>query len=111
MALAGALRPALRAVAEVAPDALKVAAHPDRGPGTEPRARALRDIARGGDAGGRAVLCVGPDRGWEEPDELEMLARHGFELLTLGPRTLRTDVALVGVVTLLHDWLGPGEAG
>ena len=31
--------------------------------------------------------------------------RHGFDLVTLGPRTLRTDVALVGLVALVQDWL------
>ena len=57
------------------------------------------------DAGGRAVLAGGPDRGWEEPGELLALRRHGFDLVTLGPRTLRTDVALVSMVALVQDWL------
>ena len=69
-----------------------------------PRARRLRSLVEGRDRG-RAVLCVGPDRGWDEPEELEVLREHGFELLTLGPRTLRTDVALVGLLTMVHDWL------
>ena len=62
-------------------------------------------MTQGADPAGRAVLCVGPDRGWDEPEELELLGAHGFELLTLGPRTLRTDTALVGLVALLSDWL------
>ena len=40
-----------------------------------------------------------------EPGELLALRRHGFDLVTLGPRTLRTDVALVGLVALVQDWL------
>ena len=70
-----------------------------------PRARRLRELVEGADAAGKAVLCVGPDRGWEEPGELLALRRHGFDLVTLGPRTLRTDVALVGLVALVQDWL------
>ena len=70
-----------------------------------PRARRLRDLVEGADAAGKAVLAVGPDRGWEEPGELLALRRHGFDLVTLGPRTLRTDVALVGLVALVQDWL------
>ena len=116
VALAGSLRPALRAAAEN-DYALRLAAHPDRGEGFEalddatgamtevPRARRLRELVEGADAGGRAVLCVGPDRGWEEPEELLALRRHGFDLVTLGPRTLRTDVALVSMVALVQDWL------
>ena len=116
VALAGSLRPALRAAAEH-DYALRLAAHPDRGEGFEalddatgamtevPRARRLRELVEGADAAGKAVLCVGPDRGWEEPGELLALRRHGFDLVTLGPRTLRTDVALVGLVALVQDWL------
>ncbi len=70
-----------------------------------PRARRLRELVEGADAAGKAVLCVGPDRGWEEPEELLALRRHGFDLVTLGPRTLRTDVALVSMVALVQDWL------
>ena len=101
-------------------DALRLAAHPDRGAGFEalddatgarvpiPRASRLRDIVAAGGgaaAGRRAVLAVGPDRGWEEPQELELFREHGFQLVTLGERTLRTDVALVSLVSLVHDEL------
>ena len=40
-----------------------------------------------------AVLAVGPEGGWV-PFELELLAKHGFAPFTLGPRTLRVEVAL-----------------
>lgn len=116
IALAGALKPALRAMAE-SDYALRLAAHPDRGAGFEalddatgamvrvPRARRLGALVEGSNSKGRAVLAIGPDRGWEEPEELLALRRHGFELMTLGSRTLRTDVALVGSMALVHDWL------
>ena len=70
-----------------------------------PRARRLRELVEGADSTGKAVLAVGPDRGWEEPAELLALRRHGFDLVTLGPRTLRTDVALVSMVALVQGWL------
>ena len=49
------------------------------------------------------VVCL--NRLLLEPEELLALRRHGFDLVTLGPRTLRTDVALVGLVALVQDWL------
>ena len=53
----------------------------------------------------RAVLAVGPDRGWEEPAELALFDAAGFDLVTLGERTLRTDVALTALVAMVHDRL------
>jgi 16S rRNA (uracil1498-N3)-methyltransferase len=40
-----------------------------------------------------AVLAIGPEGGWV-PFELDLLAQKGFAPFTLGPRTLRTEVAL-----------------
>lgn len=51
------------------------------------------------------VLAVGPEGGWEEPYELDMFRRFGFEQITLGPRILRTDVAVVSLLSLAHDSL------
>ena len=62
---------------------------------------ALRDIER--DA--RVLLAVGPEGGWEEPAELEMLRGHGFTQVSLGPRTLRTDVAVVSLLAVAHEAL------
>ena len=38
-------------------------------------------------------------------EELELLARHGFQQVTLGERTLRTDVAVVSLLALAHELL------
>ena len=105
---------------------LKCAAHPDRGPGHQtfddelgvlvdsPRAQRLGDLLGtrqaqrregGANEPTHAVLVVGPDRGFDEPAELQLLQDQGFGLLTLGARTLRTDVALLSLVALLHDRL------
>jgi 16S rRNA (uracil1498-N3)-methyltransferase len=53
----------------------------------------------------RALLAVGPEGGWNA-FELELLARHGFRPVGLGPRTLRTDTACVALLAVLHDALG-----
>ena len=45
---------------------------------------------------------MGPEGGWVEPDELELLASHGFERVTLGTRTLRTDVAVISLVAVVQ---------
>jgi len=43
------------------------------------------------------VLAVGPDGGWV-PFEVELLASLGFTAVTLGPRTLRSEVAVAAVL-------------
>eukprot|EP00850_Spirogloea_muscicola_P001897 SM000007S20857 [mRNA] locus=s7:664288:666059:+ [translate_table: standard] len=50
------------------------------------------------------VLAVGPEGGWCSP-ELELLAAAGFSSVTLGSRPLRTDVALVALISCIHEYL------
>lgn len=50
----------------------------------------------------RVVLAIGPEGGWNA-FELELLARHGFETIALGPRTLRTDTACIALLALVHE--------
>jgi len=71
--------------------------------------RRIRDVLCGVPRGSRILLAVGPERGWDEPEELELLARHGFELATLGPRTLRTDVACISLLAVAHECLAAQE--
>jgi 16S rRNA (uracil1498-N3)-methyltransferase len=55
--------------------------------------------------GRRVLLAVGPEGGWSR-FEAALLARHGFEAVGMGPRTLRTDTACVALLALAHDaWL------
>ena len=42
---------------------------------------------------GRVTIAVGPEGGWV-PFEIELLEKHGFAPFTLGPRTLRVEVAV-----------------
>jgi 16S rRNA (uracil1498-N3)-methyltransferase len=50
----------------------------------------------------RVLLAIGPEGGWNT-FELELLARHGFAAVGLGPRTLRTDTACVALLAVLHE--------
>mmetsp|Transcript_26463 Transcript_26463/g.72753 ORF Transcript_26463/g.72753 Transcript_26463/m.72753 type:complete len:371 (-) Transcript_26463:981-2093(-) len=52
----------------------------------------------------RIVIAVGPEGGWEEPTELDMFKNDcGFQQITLGSRTLRSDVAVSGLLSLAHE--------
>jgi len=51
----------------------------------------------------RIVLAVGPEGGWAEPYELDMFREHGFQQVTLGSRILRSDVAVVSLLSLAAD--------
>ena len=42
---------------------------------------------------GRVVIAIGPEGGWV-PFEIDLLQAHGFTPFTLGPRTLRVEVAV-----------------
>jgi RsmE family RNA methyltransferase len=73
---------------------LRLVAHP--GAELTP-SRAVRDAADR-----RVLLAVGPEGGWND-FELDLLARHGFVAVGLGPRTLRTDTACVALLALIHE--------
>jgi RsmE family RNA methyltransferase len=42
-------------------------------------------------------LAVGPEGGWV-PFELVLLEAHGFTRVSLGPRPLRTEIAIVALI-------------
>ena len=52
----------------------------------------------------RALLAVGPEGGWND-FELGLLAHHGFTPVSLGPRVLKTDVAVVSLLGVLQERL------
>jgi RsmE family RNA methyltransferase len=56
-------------------------------------------------AGFRAVLAVGPERGWSGR-ERELLEEAGFRRLSMGSRALRTETACTAAVILLMEKLG-----
>jgi RsmE family RNA methyltransferase len=83
-------------LASVASDERRLVAHP-RGD------RSLLTIAREPPRR-RVLLAIGPEGGWND-FELALLERHGFEAISLGPRTLRTDTACIALLALLHETL------
>lgn len=80
----------------------RVIAHPQRdGVGKEWR---IRDVPfPSGASRKRMVVAVGPEGGWEEPNELDRFKEHGFRQATMGPRILRSDCAVVSLLSLAHD--------
>lgn len=56
----------------------------------------------------RIVVAVGPEGGWED-DEVQLLVSKGFQLCSLGPRILRTDMAVPVLLGLAHDWVRQEE--
>ncbi len=60
--------------------------------------------AAGASPAGRVLLAVGPEGGWN-PFEVELLAAQGFQAVSMGRRTLRSDTACVALLALVHDAL------
>lgn len=78
------------------PDGARLVAHP----GVDTPASA----ALGRHGGGRVLLAVGPEGGWND-FELQLLGAHRFLSVGMGPRPLRSDTACVALVALVHDAL------
>jgi RsmE family RNA methyltransferase len=76
------------------PQRLRMVADPGDAPSPRDAARAAGDS--------RIVLAVGPEGGWND-FELELLHARGFERVSAGSRTLRTDTACIALLSLVHD--------
>jgi RsmE family RNA methyltransferase len=64
----------------------------------------LRDVSFPSMSSRRLLVAVGPEGGWEEPDELNhFVIDHGFEQVSMGSRVLRSDCAVVSLLALAHD--------
>ena len=50
------------------------------------------------------ILAIGAEGGWID-DEIEMFKQCGFQLCSLGPRILRTDVACISLIALLRNYV------
>lgn len=61
-------------------------------------------LGRGHGPEGRVVLAIGPEGGWA-PREARLLDAHGFTRVGVGPRALRSDVAVVALLSVVHDAL------
>jgi RsmE family RNA methyltransferase len=47
------------------------------------------------------LLAIGPEGGWNS-SELDRLGARGFQMVSLGSRTLRTDTAAVALLAIVH---------
>jgi RsmE family RNA methyltransferase len=74
-------------------DGIRMVADPS---GTTSIAAKLRDRGTR-----RVLLAIGPEGGWND-FELALLAAHGFQLVGLGPRTLRVDTACTALLAITH---------
>ena len=78
------------------PSGLRLLADPDRG-STIAQVTATAPAER-------VLVAIGPEGGWVD-FERNLLARHGFLGVSMGPRTLRSDTACVALLALVHDAL------
>ncbi|MBR4615046.1 MAG: 16S rRNA (uracil(1498)-N(3))-methyltransferase [Kiritimatiellae bacterium] len=72
------------------PTANRIVAHPS----------SAATVASASAVEGRPLLAVGPEGGWTDA-EVELLESRGFRRLSLGPRVLRTDTAVVALLSRL----------
>lgn len=81
----------------------RVIAHPRRAKENSVGAKRMRDVVFPSRRR-RLLMAVGPEGGWEEPEELDrMIDQHGFQHVTMGTRVLRSDCAVVSLLALAHD--------
>lgn len=78
------------------PSTLRVIAHPGKGPYLS------ECIAQHKPS--RVTLAVGPEGGWTD-EELEYLEKNGFQLVQLGPRILKTEMACTALLSIIHHEL------
>ena len=84
----------------------RVLAHPKRANGVGEPLRMGDVTFPSGNRPGTAsklVVAVGPEGGWAEPEELDRFEELGFQQITLGTRTLRSDCAVVSLLSLAHE--------
>ena len=53
----------------------------------------------------RVVVAVGPEGGWQD-QERELFRAHGFHVVQAGSRALRSDIACIAILTLIHEAVG-----
>ena len=81
----------------------RVIAHPQRISDTGHPPKRMRHVQFPTSSSRKIVLAVGPEGGWEEPEELERFRQRNFQQITLGPRVLRSDCAVVSLLSLAND--------
>jgi RsmE family RNA methyltransferase len=80
----------------------RVIAHPRRN--ASAAAVKLKDVPFPSASQRRILVAVGPEGGWEEPEELDRFVNdHGFVQVSMGMRVLRSDCAVISLLALAHD--------
>jgi RsmE family RNA methyltransferase len=67
--------------------------------------RSVGDTVLAVDSSERVLIAIGPEGGWNA-FEVDLLQARGFEPVSMGPRTLRSDTATIVLLGLVHDALG-----
>jgi hypothetical protein len=82
------------------------------GASARPGASAGATAGAAGAAAGceRLLVAVGPEGGWAD-DEVALLEARGFSPVGLGPRILRSDVAVVALLALAHHQVAAWDGG
>ena len=66
----------------------------------------LAEVAHNSQSGSVKVFAlIGPEGGWTD-DEIELAREGGWQIVTLGGRTLRAETAAIAIVTLLQHRFG-----
>lgn len=66
----------------------------------------LADFVPSGERSRRTVIAIGPEGGWTTY-ELDRLTEHGFQLVGMGSRILRSDTAVISLVSILAEYSNP----
>lgn len=89
-------------------DVLRLVAHPGRDGVNATEIHRLEPQLLGIDPPRRLLLAVGPEAGWDEPAELDLLTDAGFHCVSAGERVLRSDVAVCALLAiaseLMEEW-------
>ena len=72
---------------------------------SEREGRSFSKVTNGDERPGEVVALVGPEGGWTD-QEIELARAGGWEIVTLGGRTLRAETAAIAVVVLLQHRFG-----
>jgi 16S rRNA (uracil1498-N3)-methyltransferase len=66
----------------------------------------LAEVAHNPQAGSVKVFAlIGPEGGWAD-EEIELARKRGWQIVTLGGRTLRAETAVIAIVALLQHRFG-----
>ncbi len=65
----------------------------------------LAEVARSPLSAPKVFALIGPEGGWAD-EEIELARKAGWQILTLGGRTLRAETAAIAIVALLQHRFG-----